>query len=42
MEDPCSPDSSRQGIFDRKELCHFQIRSLSRFTQSAELEKQDG
>jgi hypothetical protein len=29
IEDPCSPDSSRQGIFDRKEVCHFQIRSLT-------------
>jgi len=22
-----------QGIFDRKEICHFQIRSLSRFNK---------
>ena len=29
IEDPCSPDSSGQGIFDRKEVCHFQIRSLT-------------
>ena len=29
IEDPCSPDSSGQGIFDRKEICHLQIRSLT-------------
>jgi len=29
IKDPCSPDSSGQGIFDRKEVCHFQIRSLT-------------
>jgi hypothetical protein len=23
IEDPCSPDSSGQGIFDRQEVCHF-------------------
>jgi hypothetical protein len=26
IEDPCS---KLQGIFDRKEVCHFQIRSLT-------------
>jgi hypothetical protein len=26
IEDPCSKP---QGIFDRKEVCHFQIRSLT-------------
>jgi hypothetical protein len=26
FEDPCS---KLQGIFDRKEVCHFQIRSLT-------------
>ena len=26
IEDPCS---NLQGIFDRKEVCHFQIRSLT-------------
>ncbi len=26
FEDPCS---KLQGIFDRKEICHFQIRSLT-------------
>jgi hypothetical protein len=29
FEDPCSPDESGQGIFDRKERCHFVIRSLT-------------
>jgi hypothetical protein len=29
IEDPRSPDSSGQGIFDRKEVCHFQIRLLT-------------
>jgi len=29
IEDPCSPDSSGQEIFDRKEVCRFQIRSLT-------------
>jgi hypothetical protein len=29
IEDPCSPDSSGQGISDRKEVHHFQIRSLT-------------
>jgi hypothetical protein len=29
IEDPCCPDSSGQGIFDRKEVCNFQIRSLT-------------
>jgi hypothetical protein len=29
IEDPCSPNESGQGIFDRKEVCHFQIRSLT-------------
>jgi hypothetical protein len=29
IEDSCSPDSSGQGIFDRKEVSHFQIRSLT-------------
>jgi hypothetical protein len=30
IEDPCSPDSSGlQGIFDRKEVCRFQTRSLT-------------
>jgi len=33
FEDPCSPDSSGQRIFDRKEVFHFQIRSLSRFNE---------
>jgi len=33
IEAPCSPDKSGQGIFDRKEVCHFQIRSLT--TQQA-------
>jgi len=29
IEDPYSPDSSGQGIFDRKEVCYFQIRLLT-------------
>jgi hypothetical protein len=28
IEDPYSPHESGQGIFDRKEVCHFHIRSL--------------